>query len=72
MRIGETVIGIECPTVDYASELEEYFGVKSTLADPQVSLRLEIIPHDDIPEIPNSLFAGKKATNKSFPISDHS
>lgn len=70
MRIGETVIGIECPSAEYASELEEYFGVKSTVADPHVSLRLEIIAHEDIPEIPNSLYAGKKVTSEGFSIAD--
>jgi len=68
MRIGETIIGIECPSEEYASELEEYFGVKSTVADPHVSLKLEIIAHEDIPEIPNSLFASKKVTGESFSI----
>ena len=68
MSIGETVLGIECPSAEYASELEEYFGVKSTAADPHVSLRLEIIAHEDVPEIPNSLFAGKKVTGEGFSI----
>jgi len=68
MPVGDTIIGIECPTPEYAADLEEYFGVKNAEVDPHVRLRLEVIPHDNIPEIPDSLFTTKRISNEGFSI----
>ncbi len=59
LRVGEVVIGLSCPSPAYAASLADYFGTE-TAAEPNIRLRLTIVPHDDMPTIPDSLFRTKR------------
>lgn len=59
LRVGEIVIGLVCPSPVYAASLAEYFGAENA-AEPSIRLRLTIVPHDDLPAIPDSLFRTKR------------
>lgn len=59
LRVGEAVIGLDCPSPAYAASLADYFG-GATAATPHIRLRLEIVPHDDSPVVPDSLFTAKR------------
>jgi hypothetical protein len=59
LKVGETVLGLECATDGYAASLVEYFGGTTDLV-PHVRLRLEIVPHDQLLPVPSSLFTNKR------------
>jgi hypothetical protein len=59
LRVGEVVIGLGCPSPAYAASLADYFGAETAL-EPNIRLRLTIVPHDDMPTIPDSLFRTKR------------
>lgn len=70
LRIGEAVVGIDCPSQYYAGAIARYFGVKSCSEQAHISLKLNIIPHEDLPELPQSLFTTKRLTPDGFSISE--
>ena len=68
--IGEVVIGLECPTPEYAAELREYFGDKDTFANQTINLKLEINSCNNNSILPNSLFTYKNIHAGGFEIGD--
>ena len=70
LQVGRGVIGVVCPTPEYIESMENYFGVKCCEESSQVRLILDIVSHDDLPQLAQSLFTTKKLTADGFTISD--
>lgn len=68
LEVGSTVIGITCPTEDYAVSFSDYFGQLSSEKDPDLVLNLDFIFHKDAVEIPESLFTTKTVAGAGFDI----
>jgi len=68
LRVGEVVIGLVCPDAEFATSMAGYFAQGSDPADPTVSLDLDLVPHGDVPAIPNSLILAKTLTDDGFDI----
>jgi hypothetical protein len=66
--IGDIVIGVHCPSAQFASSMQEYFGIKPILDKPHINIKLNVIPHDDKPKLPYSLFKNKIVHKKRFSI----
>ncbi len=66
LRIGGIVVSLRCPSRRSVRSLEAYFGTGNSPDPPQVRLALRIVPHDDEPDIPESLFSGKRTGRGSF------
>lgn len=70
LKVGDSVIGLICPTADYAQSLEDYFGEKNVEQKADLTLTLNLIPHEVPLEIPDSLFNTKTVTGEKFIMGD--
>ncbi len=70
-QVGEMVIGLLCPSPLYADSMQEYFGFKNAIAEPNIQIKLNVVPHDDEPEIPDSCFTTKTISPEGFNVSDN-
>lgn len=71
LDLGGAVIAVHCEPAEFAVGLGNWFGRPSTLATPHIRLDLELVPHADVPELPNSLITTKSLrTDGSFDIAD--
>ena len=70
LQVGPVSIELRCESPQYARSLADYFGRPSAPGAPDISLELEIVSHADIPDIPNSLVAGKSVSGHEFTIAD--
>jgi hypothetical protein len=70
LRVGEVVLGLDCPDADYADSLAEYFAQASDPAEPTVRLELEPVSGGARPAIPNSLILAKTLRPDGFDIAD--
>src|SRR4030042_4902939 len=68
MEIGDSVIGITCPTLKYFKYLSDYFSVRNSEREPDITVNLNFIHHEESIEIPDSLFTTKKIMNTNFII----
>lgn len=68
LKIGSVIISLECDSQEYAASLEKYFGQKSAENPPRLQIRLKVTVHDDIPEIPDSLYFSKIINQEGFTI----
>ncbi len=59
MDLGGTVIAVHCEPAEFAIGLGNWFSRPSSLAAPHIRLDLELIPHADVPHLPNSLVTTK-------------
>ncbi len=50
--------------------MEQYFGIAGDPGEPDLRLRLEIVPHENRPRIPNSLFTTKRLTAEGFSVAE--
>ena len=70
LRVGQVVIGLDCPDAAFARSMAEYFAQTSDEAEPHVQLELNLVPHTENPEVPNSLILYKTAGPSGFDIAD--
>ena len=70
LGIGQVTISLTCPSPQYADSMRDYFGGGVVDREPDLTLQLEILPHDDRSGVPNSLFATKRLRNGEFDV-DH-
>ena len=70
LDVGDFVLGLVCDKTDYAASLAAYFDRPGSDRPTDLSLDLVIVPHTDVPEIPNSLFTTKRITADGFDIAD--
>lgn len=70
LEVGDFVIGLVCDSAEYAASLAVYFDRPCSEKPADISLDLIIVPHTDMPEIPNSLFTTKSITPEGFNIAD--
>lgn len=70
LRVGNVVIGLDCPDAPFAQSMAEYFAQPSDAAEPTVSLALSLVPHEDQPNVPNSLILNKTVGPEGFDIAD--
>ncbi|HOX27196.1 MAG TPA: hypothetical protein PLL30_15785 [Candidatus Krumholzibacteria bacterium] len=68
LRVGRVVIGLVCPDANFADSLGIYFARPSDPAAATIRLDLDLVPHSDIPAIPNSLILAKTLTADGFDI----
>jgi hypothetical protein len=68
LDVGGAVIGIVCPTAEYAASFSDYFGVPNSDKEPDLTLNLNFVFHDNEIEIPESLFTTKIVSGGSFDI----
>ena len=59
LEIGDIVIGLICPTEEYAESMKDYFRIENSMKSPDIQLILNIIPHENSINIPDSLFKNK-------------
>ncbi len=71
LDLGGAVIGVQCEPAEFAVGLRNWFGRPSATAAPHIRLDLELVPHADAPEMPNSLVTTKTlGAGGSFNIAD--
>ena len=71
LRVGQVVIALNCPDAEYADSLATYFAQADDPGPPTVELDLNLVGHDDLPPIPNSLITTKTlTTGGGFDIAD--
>ncbi len=69
-RVGRIVISLEYHDPDFIHSLAGYFMQKSDAAEPDVRLALNLVNHEDDPEVPNSLILTKSLTDDGFDIAN--
>nr|MEE4269328.1 hypothetical protein [Candidatus Krumholzibacteria bacterium] len=71
LDIGGNVLGFHCDPAGFAPYLSYWFDRPSTLAAPDISLQLTLIPHEETLDLPNTLLKTKRLTgNGGFDIHD--
>lgn len=69
--VGPATLAIECASPEYAASLRDYFAT-GVIVDgarrPDLRLELEVVPHEDLPRVPDSLFATKHVDGGAFDI----
>jgi hypothetical protein len=70
LRVGGVVIGLTCPDAAFAGNLAGYFDRPSDPGEPALQLDLQLIPHANRPEVPNSLILHKTLQDGRFDIAD--
>jgi hypothetical protein len=70
LEVGRAVIGIICPNKEYAKSFSTYFGVANSKKEPDITLNLNLIYHEDDIAIPDSLFTTKTVANDIINIAD--
>ncbi len=66
LGVGATTLSLLCPSVEYAASMREYFRPGVVEREPDLTLRLEVVPHEDRPRVPDSLFATKTVDGDRF------
>jgi hypothetical protein len=66
IAVGEVVLGLECPSAEYAASLRAHFSIGVTDASPDVRLRLEIWQDEEPGSVPDSLIATKRMAGDEF------
>lgn len=70
LQVGSHVIGIVCPSAEYAKSFEEYFGVASAGKKSDISIALSLVDHDEDIFVPDSMFVHKKTDGVNFIFGD--
>lgn len=69
--LGGAVIAVHCEPAEFAIGLRNWFGRPSAEAQPHIELELELVPHTDTPDLPNSLVTTKTlSANGAFDIAN--
>jgi hypothetical protein len=70
LEVGSAVIGIICPNKEYAESFSAYFGVTSSKKEPDITLILNLIYHEEDIAIPDSLFTTKTVAGDTINIAN--
>jgi hypothetical protein len=70
LEVGNAVIGIICPSEEYAESFADYFGVPNSTKKPDITLTLNLVYHEEEIKIPDSLFTTKTIIDNNFNIAD--
>jgi len=70
LRVGDVILGLECPTESSAESMAHYFDLESAAGTPDVRLRLNILPHEDRPFVPDSFYSTKRCRAGGFVVGD--
>lgn len=71
MRVGDTVIEIDCSLFDLLAGFRAYFGCESVADKPDAVLRLDaFIPEKALPTLPYSPFSDKRVGAEGFSIGE--
>jgi len=70
MKVGQTTLGLICPSAAYADSLARYFQTASTSDSPDLRLRLEIVAPENSTPVPDNLFTTKSLTAEGFTIAE--
>jgi len=70
LEVGKAVIGIICPDKEYADSFSDYFGTPHSEKNPDVTLTLNLVNHEDDISIPDSLFTTKSVAGKTIHFAD--
>ena len=72
LDVGGAVIALLCPQPGLATGLATWFGRESAGAEPQVTLTVTVVAHDDVPRFPRSLLTTKRLLDDAggFDIAD--
>jgi hypothetical protein len=68
LQVGEAIIGIDCPSHDYAESMARYFGARSCSDRPDIRLKLRLDLNKYKQDIPDSLFIAKRLSGDGFSI----
>ncbi len=69
--IGNVVISLVCQPPGLADFLSDWFAVPTITNKPDIQFEFEVVPHNDIPIMPNSLLRTKiTSSDGGFDISD--
>ena len=66
LEIGDMVISLVCPSIKYADSMIKYFGIGNSAKKPDILLTLNPVYHENIINIPNSLFTTKTIKDDNF------
>ena len=61
--IGNVVVSLICHPPGLADFFENWFGVPSISKAADITFDFEIVPHDDLPYLPNTLLKTKTVLN---------
>lgn len=71
LDLGGTIIGFHCYPPPFAEFLGRWFDKPSATVPPHIDIELELVPHEEILHLPNTLLKTKTATGDGgFDISD--
>jgi hypothetical protein len=62
LDIGGNILDLRCEPAKFAPFLSYWFDRPSTLAAPDVSLQVTLVPHEETLDLPNTLFKTKRLT----------
>ncbi len=68
LQVGDAVIGVDCPSPDYAASMARYFGIKSCSDSSDICLKLKLDFQNYREDIPDSLFTSKRVGRDGFSI----
>lgn len=68
--VGPATLSLVCPSPEYAASLRDYFETGVVDREPDLRLDLEIVPHEDLPRVPDSLFSTKRVDGMRLDIDD--
>jgi len=71
LDLGGNIIGFHCYPPPFAGALEHWFDRPSSSAAPHIDIELELVPHEEILNLPNTLLKTKTLTQEgSFDIAE--
>jgi len=70
LEVGNAVIGIICPSEEFALSFEDYFGTQTSDRKPDITLELELLLHENEILLPDSLFTTKKVKGTEIDIAE--
>ncbi len=66
IAVGNIVLGLECPSAEYAASLRDYFATGATDDAPDIRLTLEVFGDEEPVVVPDSLVATKRLAGDEF------
>ena len=59
LKVGKITVGLVCHVASFADFIREYFGPDFAAGEPDLRLKLEIVGHEGLSELPNNYFTSK-------------
>lgn len=69
--VGELIIGLICPSEEFAQQMKEYFGINHTIDNADIRFNLNLVPHRKRLIIPDSIFKTKVIDDDKFIIGNN-